>query len=219
MSPDIFRTGLTIEEAPPELRRASVPAAAGNAPFVLPMGAWEGLQMITARVRAENARVRALFAGADRGVRLFAARALALELRLPLYRIDLAEIVSKYIGETEKNLGVLFEAAERSGAILFFDEADALFGKRSAVHDAHDKYANLEVSYLLQRLEEYPGVGIVAVRRGVDVAPALLKAFGFIVATDREWRQRIARAGPVSPGISRGSSPTGGRSRSSARQR
>jgi SpoVK/Ycf46/Vps4 family AAA+-type ATPase len=186
MNPDIFRAGLTIEEAPPELRRASASAAAENAAFVLPMGAWEELQAIAARVRAEDSRVRAMFAGADRGARLFAARALALELRLPLYRIDLAEVVSKYIGETEKNLSVLFEAAERSGAILFFDEADALFGKRSVVQDAHDKYANLEVSYLLQRLEEFPGVGIVAVSRRADVVAALLKAFAFIVATDRK---------------------------------
>ena len=186
MRPEISCPGLTIEEAPPALRRASVPGVAENAPFVLPAGAWDDLRRIATRVRAADSRVRALFAGVDRGARLFAARALALELRLPLYRIALAEVVSKYIGETEKNLGVLFDAAERSGAILFFDEADALFGKRSSVQDAHDKYANLEVSYLLQRLEEYPGVGIVAISRRADVAAAFLKAFGFIVATDRK---------------------------------
>jgi SpoVK/Ycf46/Vps4 family AAA+-type ATPase len=186
MSDEISRAGLTIEEVPSGPRLASAPVAAEDAPFVLTAGAWQELRRIAARIRAADSRVRALFAGEDAGARLFAARVLALELRLPLFRIDLAGVVSKYIGETEKNLSFLFDAAERSGAILFFDEADALFGKRSAIRDAHDKYANLEVSYLLQRLQEYPGVGIVAVTRRSDVAAALLKVFGFIVATDRK---------------------------------
>ena len=87
-----------------------------------------------------------------------AAEVLAAELRLDLYRIDLASMVSKYIGETEKNLRKVFDAAEESGAILLFDEADALFGKRSEVKDSHDRYANIEVSYLLQRVEAYRGL-------------------------------------------------------------
>ena len=100
--------------------------------------------------------------------------------RLDLYRVDLAAVVSKYIGETEKNLRAVFDAAERSGAVLFFDEADALFGKRTEVKDAHDRYANIEVDYLLQRMEDYRGgVAIlatnrrVAARPGVPAAPAL----------------------------------------------
>jgi len=84
-----------------------------------------------------------------------AAEILANQLNLDLYRIDLSAVVSKYIGETEKNLRRVFDAAEQGGAILFFDEADALFGKRSEVKDSHDRYANIEVSYLLQRMEDY----------------------------------------------------------------
>src|SRR6266540_3531214 len=87
-----------------------------------------------------------------------AAEVLARELDLDLYRIDLSQVVSKYIGETEKNLRRLFDAAEAGAAILLFDEADALFGKRSEVKDSHDRYANIEVSYLLQRMEAYRGL-------------------------------------------------------------
>jgi SpoVK/Ycf46/Vps4 family AAA+-type ATPase len=86
-----------------------------------------------------------------------AAEVLASDLQLDLYRIDLSQVVSKYIGETEKNLRRVFEAAEEGGAILLFDEADALFGKRSEVKDSHDRYANIEVSYLLQQMEAYRG--------------------------------------------------------------
>ena len=90
-----------------------------------------------------------------------AAEVLAGELGLDLYRIDLAAVVSKYIGETEKNLRRVFDAAEASGAVLLFDEADALFGKRSEVKDSHDRYANIEVGYLLQRMEAYRGLAIL----------------------------------------------------------
>jgi len=94
------------------------------------------------------------------------------ELALDLYKIDLSTVVSKYIGETEKNLARIFAEAETSNAILFFDEADALFGKRSEVRDAHDRYANVEISYLLQRMEEYEGVVILATnfRKNMDDA-------------------------------------------------
>ena len=97
---------------------------------------------------------------------------LARELRLDLYRIDLASVVSKYIGETEKNLRRVFDAAEDGGAILFFDECDALFGKRSKVRDSHDRYANIEVNYLLQRIEAYRGLAILAtnMRNALDAA-------------------------------------------------
>ena len=102
----------------------------------------------------------ALFAGESGTGKTLAAEAIANAARLDLYRIDLANVVSKYIGETEKNLSRLFDAAERSGAVLLFDEADALFGKRSEVKDSHDRYANIEVAYLLQRIETYRGLAV-----------------------------------------------------------
>ena len=103
--------------------------------------------------------ITALFAGESGTGKTMAAEVIAHELRLDLYRIDLSAVVSKYIGETEKNLRRLFDAAEDGGAILFFDEADALFGKRSEVKDSHDRYANIEVNYLLQRMEALPRPG------------------------------------------------------------
>jgi len=113
-----------------------------------------------------------LFAGPPGTGKTMAAAVIANELRLELYRIDLAQVVSKYIGETEKNLERVFAAAEQSDVILFFDEADALFGKRSDVKDAHDRYANIEISYLLQRMEEYDGLAILAtnLRQHLDEA-------------------------------------------------
>ncbi|MGE5594618.1 MAG: ATP-binding protein [Hyphomicrobiales bacterium] len=113
-----------------------------------------------------------LFAGESGTGKTMAAEILANELRLNLYRIDLSAVVSKYIGETEKNLRKLFDAAEDGGALLFFDEADALFGKRSEVKDSHDRYANIEVNYLLQRLESYEGLAILATnfKSGLDPA-------------------------------------------------
>ena len=108
---------------------------------------------------ARGLGISALFAGASGTGKTMAAEVLAGELRLDLYRIDLSQVVSKYIGETEKNLRRVFDAAEEGGAILLFDEADALFGKRSEVKDSHDRYANIEVSYLLQRMESLPRPG------------------------------------------------------------
>ena len=110
-----------------------------------------------------------------------AAEVLAGYLDLDLYRIDLAGVVSKYIGETEKNLRRLFDAAEESGAILFFDEADALFGKRSEVRDSHDRYANIEINYLLQRMEEYRGLAILATNRKSFLDSAFLRRLRFLV--------------------------------------
>ena len=98
-----------------------------------------------------------LFAGPSGTGKTMAAEIIAGELGLELYKIDLSTVVSKYIGETEKNLSRIFMEAETSNAILFFDEADALFGKRSEVKDSHDRYANIETGYLLQRMEEYEG--------------------------------------------------------------
>jgi len=116
--------------------------------------------------------ITALFSGASGTGKTLAAEVLATELDLDLYRIDLSQVVSKYIGETEKNLRRIFDAAEEGGAILLFDEADALFGKRSEVKDSHDRYANLEISYLLQRMESYRGLAILTsnMRSSLDVA-------------------------------------------------
>jgi hypothetical protein len=116
--------------------------------------------------------ISVLFSGESGTGKTMAAEILANHLKLNLYRIDLSAVVSKYIGETEKNLRKLFDAAEDGGAVLFFDEADALFGKRSEVRDSHDRYANIEVSYLLQRLEAYQGLAILAtnLKSGLDEA-------------------------------------------------
>jgi hypothetical protein len=122
-----------------------------------------------------------LFAGESGTGKTMAAEVLANHLRLDLYRIDLSTVVSKYIGETEKNLRRLFDAAEDGGAILFFDEADALFGKRSEVKDSHDRYANIEINYLLQRMEAYCGVAILATNLKSALDPAFLRRLRFLV--------------------------------------
>src|SRR5207253_1817000 len=103
-----------------------------------------------------------LFSGPPGTGKTMAAEVIASELRLDLYKIDLSRVVSKYIGDTERNLDRIFTAAENSNAILFFDEADALFGKRSEVKDSHDRYANIEIGYLLQKMEKYEGIAILA---------------------------------------------------------
>jgi SpoVK/Ycf46/Vps4 family AAA+-type ATPase len=134
-----------------------------------------------------------------------AAEVLATELNLDLYRIDLSSVVSKYIGETEKNLRVLFDAADTGGAILFFDEADALFGKRSEVKDAHDRYANIQINYLLQRIEAYRGLAILATNMRTALDKAFLRRLRFVVefpfpdlAQRAEiWRRAFPDAAPV----------------------
>ncbi len=125
--------------------------------------------------------VNALFAGDSGTGKTMAAEVIANELRLDLFRIDLSAVVSKYIGETEKNLRKLFDAAEDSGAILFFDEADALFGKRSEVKDSHDRYANIEINYLLQRMEGYRGLAILATNMKSALDKAFVRRLRFIV--------------------------------------
>jgi hypothetical protein len=125
--------------------------------------------------------ISALFTGVSGTGKTMAAEVLANELSLDLYRIDLSQVVSKYIGETEKNLRRVFEAAEEGGAILLFDEADALFGKRSEVKDSHDRYANIEVSYLLQRMEEYRGLAILTTNMKEALDPAFLRRIRFVV--------------------------------------
>lgn len=111
-----------------------------------------------------------LFKGANQQTKLAAAQKLAQEAGKELYRVDLSQVVSKYIGETEKNLKVIFEKATKNGAVLFFDEADALFGKRTTVKDSHDKYANQEVSYLLQKIQRHPGLVILSFKSTIDEA-------------------------------------------------
>jgi hypothetical protein len=125
--------------------------------------------------------ISALFAGESGTGKTMAAEVLANHLRLNLYRIDLSAVVSKYIGETEKNLRRLFDAAEDGGAILFFDEADALFGKRSEVKDSHDRYANIEINYLLQRMEAYGGLAILGTNMKEALDQAFLRRLRFIL--------------------------------------
>jgi ATP-dependent 26S proteasome regulatory subunit len=125
--------------------------------------------------------ISALFAGPSGTGKTMAAEVLASDLRLDLYRIDLSAVVSKYIGETEKNLRRVFDAAEEGGAILLFDEADALFGKRSEVKDSHDRYANIEVSYLLQRMEAYRGLAILTTNQKGALDPSFLRRIRFVV--------------------------------------
>ena len=138
--------------------------------------------------------ISTLFSGESGTGKTMAAEVLANELRLNLYRIDLSQVVSKYIGETEKNLRQLFDAAEDGGAILFFDEADALFGKRSEVRDSHDRYANIEINYLLQRMEEYRGLAILATNMKSALDQAFVRRLRFIVNfafPDRRQRKII----------------------------
>lgn len=131
--------------------------------------------------RTRGLSINALFAGESGTGKTMAAEVIANDLRLNLFRIDLSAVVSKYIGETEKNLRRLFDAAEDGGAILFFDEADALFGKRSEVKDSHDRYANIEINYLLQRIESYRGLAILATNMKSALDQAFMRRIRFIV--------------------------------------
>ena len=137
-----------------------------------------------------------LFTGPSGTGKTMAAEVLAGELSLDLYQIDLSSVVSKYIGETEKNLSAIFREAEQSQALLFFDEADALFGKRTEVKDAHDRYANIEVNYLLQRVEQYQGVVILATNLQQNLDDAFLRRMQEVLEfpfPDDELRERIWR--------------------------
>ena len=148
--------------------------------------------------------ISALFAGLSGTGKTMAGEVLANELKLDLYRIDLSQVVSKYIGETEKNLRRVFDAAEEGAAILLFDEADALFGKRSEVKDSHDRYANIEVSYLLQRMETYRGLAILTTNQKSAIDLAFLRRIRFVVefpfpeAAQRAeiWRRIFPRRPP-----------------------
>jgi ATP-dependent 26S proteasome regulatory subunit len=178
-----------------ELAQRLVPAYEWN-DIVLPEDVLRQLEELTAQVAQRHQvyehwgfgakltrgrGISALFSGPSGTGKTMAAEILANHLQLDLYRIDLAGMVSKYIGETEKNLKKVFDVAERTAAILFFDEADALFSKRTDVKDAHDRYANLEVNYLLQRMEDYRGLAILATNRKSDLDRAFLRRLRFLV--------------------------------------
>jgi hypothetical protein len=147
----------------------------------------------------------ALFTGESGTGKTLAAEAIANEVGLDLYRVDLATVVSKYIGETEKNLKRLFDAADDSGAVLLFDEADAIFGKRSEVKDSHDRYANIEIAYLLQRVEAYRGLAILTTNMKSALDRAFLRRIRFVVqfpfpdapARERIWRLQFPPRAPL----------------------
>ena len=164
---------LILPEAELTLLRHIVDQVRGRATVLRSWGLAE-------RVTRDSA-VTALFAGGSGTGKTLAAEVIAHELELDLYRIDLAGVVSKYIGETEQNLRRVFDAAEEGGALLVFDEADALFGKRSEVKDSHDRYANIEVSYLLARMEDFRGVAILATNLRHALDDAFLRRLRFIV--------------------------------------
>jgi DNA polymerase III delta prime subunit len=153
--------------------------------------------------------VKALFTGSSGTGKTMTAGVLARELGLDLYKIDLAGVVSKYIGETEQNLDRIFHAAHSSNAVLFFDEADALFGKRSEVKDAHDRYANIEVSYLLQKMEDYEGIAVLASNLSHNIDQAFARRMHYVVEfplpgeADRErlWRGLFPPEAPLAPDV------------------
>ncbi len=150
--------------------------------------------------------LNALFIGPSGTGKTMAAEVVARDLGIDLYKIDLSSIVSKYIGETEKNLNRIFKEAEQSNAMLFFDEADALFGKRSEVKDSHDRYANIEVSYLLQKMEEHEGIVILASNLGSNIDDAFMRRMNFLIEFPfpeeeyrcRIWQSMMPKEAPVS---------------------
>jgi len=161
------------------------------------------------RAVARTQGLKVLFAGDSGTGKTMAAQVLAAQLGLEIFRVDLATIVSKYIGETEKNLDRIFNAAEGSNAILFFDEADALFGKRSEVSDSHDRYANIEVAYLLQKMEGYAGAVILATNFRRNIDDAFVRRLDFVIdfpfpeADDRRrlWELLLPAEAPLADDI------------------
>ena len=164
--------------------------------LVLPVACLVALRRVLAAVRApcgarrrrvrnsKSARTKGvpvLFTGKSLTGALTAAQTLASGLGMDLYRIDLSHVVSKYIGETEKNVRRVFDATEAGGAVLFFDEADALFGKRTEVNDSHDRYTNIEINYLLERIEGSGGLAILSTKSRRGVGDAFLPRFHFVI--------------------------------------
>jgi len=146
--------------------------------------------------------ISVLFAGPPGTGKTMAAEILASELSLPLFRIDLSQVVNKFIGETEKNLKRIFDAADGSDALLLFDEADAIFGRRMEAHDAHDRYANMEICYLLDRMERFKGLSVLCTNRKKDLDEAFLRRLRYVLefplpGVDQRrqiWRQSIPPA-------------------------
>jgi len=192
--------------------------------LVLPRAALQRVKEIAAAIRhrqvvysewgfdqriATGLGLKILFSGASGTGKTMTAGVIAADLGLDLYKIDLSGIVSKYIGETEKNLDRIFHAAESSNAILFFDEADALFGKRSEVNDAHDRYANIEVAYLLQKIEEYEGVVILASNLSKNIDLAFARRMHYVVEfplpdeihREKLWRGMFPAAVPLAQDV------------------
>ena len=197
-----------------------VRSRAGWNDLVLPAASLERVQEVSAAIRnqrriyaewgfarrlPQSQGVKALFLGEPGTGKTMAAGVIAADLGLDLYKIDLSGVVSKYIGETEKNLDRIFEAARSSNAILFFDEADALFGKRSEVRDAHDRYANIELAYLLQKLEEFPGTVFLASNLGANIDAAFSRRMQYVVEfplpdeahRERLWREMFPPQAPL----------------------
>jgi hypothetical protein len=190
---------------------ARVEPACGWEQLVLPADRLERLRELCAQLRhrqrvfeewgfgarlSHGKGLSALFTGPPGTGKTMAAEVIAHDLGLDLYKVDLSAVVSKYIGETEKNLARIFKEAESSNAILFFDEADALFGKRTEVSDAHDRYANIETSFLLQKMEEYEGVVVLASNLRENMDEAFVRRLRFIVDfpfPDEAHRLRIWR--------------------------
>jgi SpoVK/Ycf46/Vps4 family AAA+-type ATPase len=192
--------------------------------LVLPIDQYDLLVEMVARVRhrqrvlddwgfaekvGRGLGLSALLSGPPGTGKTMIAGLMAQELGLDLYQVDLSKVVSKYIGETEKQLATLFEAAESGHAILLFDEADALFAKRTDVKSSNDRYANLEVNYLLQRMEAFAGITLLTTNHETAIDQAFLRRLAFHVRVpmpeerEREqlWRAMLPAAAPVTPGL------------------
>jgi hypothetical protein len=192
--------------------------------LILPDGMLEQLRELAGRVRhrdriyeewgiaahgGRQTSVLALFSGPSGTGKTLAAEVIASQLELDLYCVDLSQVVSKYIGETEKNLARVFDAAEGTSAVLFFDEADGVFGKRTETRDSHDRYANLEVSYLLARLETFNGLAILASNLRQNIDAAFLRRMDFLLefthpdieARQKLWERHLTSRAPLEPDI------------------
>ena len=210
-----------LEDVAEAIRARGALSLSGGIKLIRPSASWDSL--VLARDREEQLRaaidrlslqsrvldewgflrgkpgargVKMMFAGPPGTGKTLSAEVLATALRVDLLLVDISRVVSKWIGETEKNLASVFDAAERGQAVLFFDEADALFGRRTEVSDAHDRYANLETAYLLSRLERFEGLAILATNLRQNIDSAFLRRMDFVIEfdePDREERHRIWR--------------------------
>jgi len=213
---------LTRHIAPPAVRR--IEQAFQWDDIILPEPIKQQLRMIPSHIRLAGRvldewgygerlpygrGVAALFSGASGTGKTMAAQIIAQELGTDLFQVDLSKTVSKYIGETEKNLDAIFDAAEQANAVLLFDEADALFGKRTEVKDAHDRHANVEVAYLLQRMEAFSGLAVLTTNLKQNIDQAFLRRLRFVVefplpdAADREkiWRGAFPSHAPLASDV------------------